>query len=324
MSDHTSAGPGGTGDHMDANETLVKERFDAAVAGISPDVVSLTGGGIAAGRGIRRRRRMQGAVGVLAVTAIAVGALTATGAIGNLLNSQGADSTSRPGKLVELQPATPRGLAAAVMAHTAGLGTLIAIGGQSPGRHNSDAQLRDGVTVDMGYRTDDGIKVELQVVASPHTASWKSAANCASQARGTCTQARLPDGTTRVVLRADADGTAPSAAGTFSGPHVIAVGVLRRDQFVIAVETVVNSTQSPLGVAALEAIATDPAVGVTTTQALNTQGLGFRHFKANLSVLSSSSSSSSGRSSGSGSAPPPSAVSGSPPASSSSSAAPPS
>ena len=319
MSNFDAAPTGGTGDHMDANEVLVKQRFDAAVGGASPDVVSLVGGGLAAGRGMRRTRRLQGAVGVLAASAVVVGALTATGAIGHLFDSQGPASNDR-GRLVQLERATPRGLAAAVMAHTSGLGTLIGVGGTTQGHDGSETQMRDSITAELGYRTGDGVKVDLQVVASPHVDMWRRSVDCSSQTPGTCAQSRLPDGTRRVVLQSDADGKAPSASGVFSGPHVIAVGILRDDAFVVVVETVVNSTQSPLDAGALQEIATDPAVGISTTPALNAEGLRIRDFQRSLVKTSGSSS-------GSGTAPPPSASatpqSAGPPASTSTSGAPP-
>jgi hypothetical protein len=319
MSSFDAGSTSGTGDHMDANEVLVKERFDAAVGGTSPDVVSLVGGGLAAGRGMRRTRRLQGAVGVLAASAVVVGALTATGAIGHLFDSQGPASTHK-GRLVQLEPATPRGLAAAVMAHTSGLGTLIGVGGTTQGHDGSETEMRDSITAELGYRTDSGVKVDLQVVASPHVDMWRHSVDCSGQTPGTCAQTRLPDGTRRVVLRSDADGKAPSASGVFSGPHVIAVGILRDEAFVVVVETVVNSPHSPLGVGALQEIATDPAVGVSTTSALNAAGLRIEHFKRSLVQTSGSSS-------GSQTAPPPSASatpqSAGPPASTSTSGAPP-
>jgi hypothetical protein len=305
---------------MDANETMLKEHFDAAVGGAQPDVVALVGGGLTAGRGMRRRRRVQGAVGVIAASAVAVGALTVTGAIGNLLDSQGPASTDK-GTLVQLEAATPRGLAAAVMSHTSAVGTLVGVGGTGQGHDGSNAQMRDSITAEVGYRTDGGVKVDLQVVASPHVSTWRRAVDCSTQAPGTCTRTRLPDGTTRVVVQAGVDGKAPGASGAFSGPHLIVVGILRRESFVVVVETVVNSAQSPLGVTALQTIAADPAVGLSTTPEFNAQGEQLAHFKRSLVQTSSSSS-------GSATAPPPSASASpqtsAPPVSSSSSAAPPS
>jgi hypothetical protein len=319
MSSFDAGSTGGTGDHMDANEVLVKERFDAAVGGTSPDVVSLVGGGLAAGRGMRRTRRLQGAVGVLAASALVVGALTATGAIGHLFDSRGPASNDK-GRLVQLEPATPRGLAAAVMTHTSGLGTLIGVGGTTQGHDGSETQMRDSITAELGYRTGSGVKVDLQVVASPHVDMWRRSVDCSGQTPGTCAETRLPDGTRRVVLQSDAEGKAPSASGVFTGPHVIAVGILRDDAFVVVVETVVNSAQSPLRAAALQQIATDPAVGLLTTPELNARGQRLEHFKRSLVRTSSSSSSAE-------TAPPPSASatpqSAGPPADGSASVAPP-
>jgi hypothetical protein len=290
MSDRFPAGPGGMGDNMDVDETLVKERFDTALGGVSADVVSLVGGGVAAGRGMRRRRRLQGAVGVVAASALVVGALTLSGAVGNLFNSQGPADRSRT--VVELVPATPRGLAAAVMSHASELGSLIGVGGAPAGRSGA-------LMVEVGYQTSTGSKVDLQVVASPQTRLWAREATCRTQRKGTCRRTTLADGTSRIVLQSNADGSAPTAAGTFSGAHVIGVGVLRKDQFVIVLETVVNSASSPLSVAQLQAIATDPVVGVSTTAALNARGKAIPGFKNQLPPLGTSSSSTS---SGGGSA----------------------
>jgi hypothetical protein len=320
MSDFNAATPGGTGDPMDANETLVKERFDAAVGSTSPDVVSLVGGGIAAGRGMRRRRRQQGVGGVLAVMAVAVGALTATGTIGRLFDSQGPASTDN-GRLVQLQRATPRGLAAAVMSHTAGLGTLIGVGGTLTGQHSADAQMRGGLTAEVGYRTSTGVKVEVEVIASPRPAAWDGLMSCRHASKGTCARTLLRDGTARVVLQAEADGKPPSAPGVFAGPHILAVGIMRHDSFVVALETVLNSKLSPLGVAQLQTIATDPTVGMSTTAAFNAQGTRIAHFKRSLTRGSSSSSGASTAAPPSASATPHSAG---PPVSTSTSAAPPS
>jgi hypothetical protein len=313
MSGFHAGSTGGTGDQMDANELLVKERLDAAVGGTSPDVVSLVGGGLAAGKGMRRTRCLQGAVGVLAASALILGALAATGAIGHLFDSQGPASNDK-GRLVQLEPATPRGLAAAVMAHTSGLGTLIGVAGTT----QSGTQMRGSITAELGYRTDGGVKVDLQVVASPRVGMWRHVveAQCSNPRSLRCSRTRLPDGTTRAVLQTQKNGAAPGA----SGPHLLAVGILRDDSFVIVIETVVNSAQNPLGVAALQQIATDPAVGLSTTPALNAQGLRIKHFKRSLVQTSSSSS-------GFQTAPPPSASPepwpAGPPASTSTSVAPP-
>jgi len=309
MSDRNPAGSGGMGDSVTMDETLVKERFEAAVGGVSPDVVSLVGGGVAAGRGIRRRRRLQGTVGVVAASALIVGALTLTGAVGNLFDSQGPADGSKT--VVELVPATPRGLAAAVMSHASGLGSLIGVGGQPEGRSGA-------LMVEVGYRTSTGTKVDLQVVASPQTRLWAREATCRTQPKGTCTRTTLPDGTRRIVLQSNADGSAPTASGTFAGSHVIGVGILRKDQFVIVLETVVGSSSSPLSIAQVQAIATDPVVGISTAAALNARGKTIPGFKTKVPIVTGSSSSSSGGGSSGPvtSAPPPTRRSGSSPPSS--------
>jgi hypothetical protein len=190
------------------------------------------------------------------------------------------------------------------MAHTDGLGTVIGVGGTAIDNSSDDAELTSGLTMEVGYRTSDGVKVDLQVVASAQTKQWPTESACASQPHVTCTQDVLPDGTTRLVTRIDTGDTGSGGQAEFAKAHVLGVGILRDDQFVIALETVANSDSTPLTVDELQAIAVDPAVGIATTPELNAQGQDIPDFKNGLLVTSGDSSSSSG----SGSASPPSAV----------------
>ncbi len=141
-----------------------------------------------------------------------------TGAVGNLFNSQG--PADRSNTVVERVPATPRGLAAAVMAHTSGLGTLVGVGGEKSGHQGA-------LMVEAGYRTSTGIKVDLQIVASPQVQLWNREVTCRSQPTGTCTRTTLPDGTSRIVLQTNGDGSAPTS-GASSAAHLIGVAIRRR------------------------------------------------------------------------------------------------
>jgi hypothetical protein len=275
---------------MDGNETLVRERLDTAMGGVSPDVVTLVGGGVAVGRGIRRRRRLMGVAGGAVASALVVGTLAVTGVTDNLFDSSAdpADAT-----LTQLEPATPRGLAAALLSHTSGTGTLIGVGGMTTG-------MRPGeILAEAGYRTASGVKVDLQVFASPMTQEWSRRGPCASAGAPdyTCTEQTLPDGTLQGILEPRA--ASGSADSTDAGPDYQLRGVIsmRSDSVVAAIETVVGSGSLPLGVEDLQAIVADPAVGMSTTAAFNAAGLDIPNFSND---LSSSGSASSGQGSSGG------------------------
>ncbi len=274
---------------MDADETLVKERFDAAVGGVSPDVVSMVGGGVAVGRGIRRRRRLVGAGGATATAAVVVGVLVATGGLRSLFDSKGAG----PAQITQRVDATPRGMAAAVLTHTDGLGSLIGVGGQALENSRGMLDLKHGITAEFGYALGSGAKVDLQVIASRPSAKERKAFLCANRSSTvTCRETTFPDGTRGAVI-SSTDG-------------LLGVANVRDSQVVIVLETVINSGSTPLSVQDLKAIATDPLVGLTTTADLNAQGLAIPDFKSTLTTSSGGSSSGSSTSSVS---PPPVSVS---------------
>jgi hypothetical protein len=286
MSSHDFT-PGGMENEMDAHETLVRERFDTAVSGVSPDVVSMVGGGVAVGRGIRRRRRLLGAASATVASALVLGTLAAAGGLSSLFDSNGAGPAERT--LTQLEPATPRGLAAAVMSHTSGVGTLIGVAGQrvpqSPGT--------TGLMADVGYKTASGVKVDLQVLASPDTAKLRHRGICFDEAAGkvTCTERTLPDGSAGAVLEwAPSKTGGPDSRGP-SDARIVGVATLRDDQYVVVLETTIGSPSAPLGVGALQAIVTDPAVGLSTTTDLNAAGQDLPDFKSALTESSGSGSS---------------------------------
>jgi hypothetical protein len=285
MSTHDQTPAGGTENGMDGNETLVRARMDTVMGAVTPDTVSLVGGGFAKGRGIRRRRRLVGAGG-LAVSATVLGALTVTGAAENLFDSSAgpADRT-----LTQLEPATPRGLAAAVLSHTSGLGTLIGVGGMDTGMGP------DQIVAEVAYRTASGVKVDLQVFGGPMTDSWARSGPCAdgSAPDYTCTEQTLPDGTLQGILEPRAGGRSGDRADTGPGYQLRGVISIRDDSVVAVIETVVGSGSLPLQVEDLQAIAADPAVGMFTTEAFNAAGQDIPDFSNDLSTSSGSSSGSS-------------------------------
>ncbi len=115
-----------------------------------------------------------------------------------------------------------------------------------------------------------GVKVDLQVVASSRAQVLDSASLCPRpQPEGsTCTDETLPDGTVRTVLRVNPGNNAAVRRDASDG-SLLAVGIVRHDQFVVALATMPHSDRSPLGVDELQAIAGDPAVGIWTTPAFN-------------------------------------------------------
>ena len=102
----------GFDDDLSGAEVMLRERFDVAVGGISPDIAKLVTDGTAEGRGAIRRRRIVSGIAAAAVAIVAVGSISY--AAQNDLFGKG-DHATKNGFVEQLVPATPRGLAAAVM-----------------------------------------------------------------------------------------------------------------------------------------------------------------------------------------------------------------
>jgi hypothetical protein len=280
-----------------AAELMLRERLDAAVSGLSPDIGRLVSDSAAEGRGAVRRRQIVSGIAAAAVAIVAVGSVSY--AAQNDLFGQGDDHATNNNQLEQLVPATPRGLAAAVMAHTDQLGTPLAVGGDDGGVGSQDWQL----TAQVAYGPSGGTGVEIDVYATPHLALWPAAAcdDPGSQSAMTlCRTLTLSDGTPAYYLEY-------GAGASISGQHpamAAAMVVKRDDQVVAAIETVDGGTDLPLDQAALAEIVADPAVGINTTAALNTAGEDIPDFKVGGLITSDSSSGS-----GTASAPPPSEAS---------------
>ncbi len=257
------------GDAMTFDETSLKTRFDEAVGTIQPDVTSLTRSSAATGRGLQRRRRVSVGAGTAAVTAMVVGGAAYLGAHGDLLGSPTEPADSGPGVIQPaLEASTPRGLAAAVMSHIDGPELFGAAGGfiAKNGEQVTSADGADTLMVKLGYTFSDESHyiVSGAVSTDPDNMSLDVCADVS--AHETCTKHTLDDGTEVGTIQETPTGG--------NGPEVITVVAVRSDQ-VIAVTLLPASAPTaelPLSPAELEAIATDPLVGVQTSAAMNQRG----------------------------------------------------
>jgi hypothetical protein len=261
-------------------ELMMRERFDAAVGALSPDIGRLVADGTAEGRGAVRRRRIVSGIAAAAVAIVAVGSISY--ASQSDLFGKG-DHAANNTKLEELVPATPRGLAAAVITHTGSLGTPIAVWGG----HTSFLGLNSpALTAELGYVLDDGTKVDLTVIAVDSGDDPGSGGNpnhCDPDPGGpVCDEISLSDGTTGLYYEYAAHGDPQTASGMW----------LRRDDgsTVGATESLVEPGVLPLDKAALIELLTDPLVGASTTAAMNAAGEDIANFQMNPGGASSSGS----------------------------------
>ncbi len=297
---------------MDLNEAQLKERLDTAVSDVSPDVFALVTAGTSAGRGFQRRRRIQQGLTAVAASALAVGAIAYVGN-GHLFGSNATPpADGGPTSVEQLVDATPRGMAAAVMAHI-DEGTLVGAAGD----HRSSDTVNE-ISVELGYRIGEQ-DVEIRAVTSDNLEEWLTDADsCPLEPEVVwCDDSALVDGTPAIqVLMKLSDGQDTTQSDPPSTEPPVSVysavtAVKREGQIVVAMEMVrldVDATYTvadlPISMETLLAIATDPTVGFSTTEEFNEQGEQIADF--------GNGGGSSGSSSGSGSASPPSVELGDP------------
>ena len=284
---------------MELDETTLRERLDTAVSGLTPDTVALVGGGHESGLALRRRRRWQAAGSALAVVALVGAAVFVSGDLFDQRATGPADS-------VQLVPATPRGMAAAVIA-SADLGTPIAAAGAAQSG-------TDPLQAALGYDVD-GQKVELDTIAMTDVSQWGKSSTCAEAATPqkeavSCDDAPLADGTPalRVLMRyVDSQG-----AGSAKTGYLAVVAVRRADQLLAVSETLqvagddpaYTMDSLPIPLTTLMDVVTDPLVGLSTTADLNDEGTKIADFKNSLVETSSGSDSASTAGIEPGSSPP--------------------
>jgi hypothetical protein len=273
---------------MELDETTLRERLDTAVSGLTPDTVALVGGGHDSGLALRRRRRWQATGSARAGVALVGAAVYVSGDIFDQRATGPADS-------VQLVPATPRGMAAAVIA-SADLGTPIAAAGAAQ-------TATDPLQVGLGYDVD-GQKVEVAAITSTDLSQWGKSSTCPEAATPqkeavSCDDAPLADGTPalRVVMRyVDSQG-----AGSTKTGYLAVVAIRRADQLLAVTEQLrvtgddpgYTADSLPIPIDTLMKVATDPLVGLSTTADLNEAGTKIADFKDSLLQSSSSAGSES-------------------------------
>lgn len=285
-------------DH-EVGAVLLRQRMTDAVDDVQPDLVALVGGGASSGRRmVRARQRM--AVGGVAAAVLLVAGGIAYGADTDLFG--GKTPPTDGGQVVQLVPATPRGMAAAVMAHTDDLGELIGVGGAA----EEAAMVSDapGMSVEVAYDLAAGGKVDLQVIAVRGPIEDTQEIECPTKQTteiSSCEPVELADGT-----RGSYFVYTVGAADDFGGERATsatALALLRGGDIVVVVQVVVGTDAAPLDRQAMIDLITDPTVGMDTTAALNAAGEKIEGFDDDGSLGSSSDSSSgSGSSSGDDSA----------------------
>ncbi len=279
---------------MDLNETTLKERLDTAVSDVSPDVTTLVGQGQELGRSMRRRRRMQTAGSALAVSVLVIGAVAYTGGAGLFDRKSNGPTDPSPTGVQQLVEATPRGAVAAVLAHLDG-GEVVATGG-------TRQESQDGEQIDahIGYVLADGVKVELQVVATDKVSQWNEGEDCESAAVPHvifCDDAALADGSPAISYLVKGEGSQEGGSGNASYAAISAAK--RGDQLVVILETIyldatkaLSADNLPISFDVLREISQDPAVGLLTTAEFISQGDQLENFKDNPNADSGSGSSS--------------------------------
>ncbi len=276
---------------MELDETTMKRRFEDVVGGVRPDVLSLVDAGAVAGEGVRRRRRLQG-VGLGAAGAVVIAT------VGYVASGQGlfdSDSTGpADGGLpsisqVDLVPSDPRALAAATMEHLT-VTEYIAVGG-------SGGSSRTEIGATLGFKAGER-KVELQVVATSDVAQWDRDTICRdASAFQSCEITTLADGSELAVLEMAATSAGGGVDQTADArTTMMVVGVLRGDQLVAAFETSAQASSVadlPLDADELQAIVTDPVVGLRTSQEMVDRGAAIEDWQDDVFTGESSSGSES-------------------------------
>jgi hypothetical protein len=245
MSNQTIGGDGG----VSSTETLLKERFAQDLATVHPDVSLLVDGGSEAGRRLRRRRRLTTGVGAAVATAVmgaAWYAATGTGLLGD-------DAAPANPSFEQLVESTPRGMAAAVIAHL------------PDGYERAAGRLDESgdVPLVVALGIPEETRAELQVMASPEVDAWAHYRAEACSA-GHCEVRTTPEGTEVVTVTASPAGSGANILGAFAN---------QGDDVVIAVLSAPEGMAPlPLTAEELVAIVTDPLVGMQTTAEMNTSG----------------------------------------------------
>jgi hypothetical protein len=236
---------------MDSTESLVRERFEAAVGVVDLDVASLVTTGTVEGRRLQRRHRARvagtAAMGVAIATTIGVlgasGVFIGSGSSGGPADGGPTTGQHNTGRLV---PSTPQSLVAAVLAALPA-GTVV------DNYHAASKPRERGIIATLTITAPDGYHGQLVV-----TAKLPTRLPMACAATGNlifCGDVRLPDGRR-------------AFSSAFTGETLdVFVGVERRGVYVE--ERVAGARtldEIPLSQRQMAEIAFNPLVGIRTSQ----------------------------------------------------------
>lgn len=299
------------GDSVAQPEPLISSYLQREAGSVPPDAGSLVLRAVAQGQRVRRRRLAFGAAGVAASVAVAAIAVTGLAAPGWMHRAV------EPASTQSLVPATPRGLAAAIMAHLPGDRPASVGGATIRGAHAG--MLAGSIGVELQYELA-GHQTELFVMAVPNSGIWRTIGSCRTGSVPTpnlCTLSTLAGGD-RMLSFDTTDGgwTAYSSHPPAKIQAGYAVAVDRHGQVILVSEQLsvaprqaaaMRRTQSyPIAVSILKAIATDPLVGMQTSPQTIAAGAKIADFGHQLAEFTSGSGPRSAYySSGGGCAPPP-------------------
>lgn len=262
------------------DEVFVRGEFAAFAELVEPTQAALVSGGLEAGARLTHRRHIQQLVAAaLVVVALVTGGVL--GVRGGLFSQR---ATPPTGQLTELQPVTPRGLAAAVI-----------------------AALPSGLEVTANEGLDakgKAVEADLTVSTGTHSYSIATAVTLPNLLPQTCASMGLQGCRTRTLASGD-------RLMTFEVDRqdIIATGVVliepSQTVMVFAFSTqAVTPRLDMLTTAQLTAIATDRLVGLQTSAAMNTAGLALDDFTQGGDAIGITGGGSSNSSSGSGTAGP--------------------
>jgi hypothetical protein len=247
---------------MDSTETLIRDRFEAAVATLDLDVVSLVAHGSSDGRRMQRRRRLVqcGAISLAAMLVAVVGIGGSSplgGVLGNLGPADRSPATiySIPAPLV---PATRGGLLAAVVAALPPNTAVDSFSSSGdPARHTISARL--------SIRGPGGYLGEL-VVTARRPLPPGTAEGCDQPANLLfCRDVLLPSG-----------HRAFASAYTDNGGISLGVDALRKGVFIEEKAAgAASAHELALPPRAIARIAWNPLVGLRTTQRMIDRGKTF-------------------------------------------------
>jgi hypothetical protein len=275
----------GRDESMELSDGALKERFETALSGMSPDAQELLEGGMQLGVQLRRRRRAE-LLGAAGLSVAAAATLVYSNITADWFDSNSTGPADTPSSLVQVinQPATARSLAAAALEHlrpdqVIGAGSM---GSSSP---------RSSVFASVAVSTDQG-KAQLDLLATRRVMQWDRRPACAPNTSLDvvyCRVSRLDDGTQLVLMAEKAKGTRGSPR------YLVSLGARRDTEVVAVLEYLVDNRATPaddsqpvadwslpVSVATMRAIVTDPQFGVMASPRMIAEGEALDNFRGSM------------------------------------------